>query len=80
MVGCGAPGWSGLSCRSAPHPDPRLVSAGMIREQLRCGVKQEPRTQIDVPCGRVMSDVSSMFIVYLLELYRWAGDTESVQR
>ncbi len=52
----------------------------MIREQLRCGVKQEPRTQIDVPCGRVMSDVSSMFIVYLLELYRWAGDTESVQR
>ena len=34
----------------------------------------------DAGCGRVMSDVSSMFILYLVELGRWSGDTATVVR
>ena len=30
--------------------------------------------KIDVGCGRTMSDVSSMFVVYLLELQQWYQD------
>ena len=33
---------------------------------------------IDTPCGRVMSDISSMFIVYILELYKWADDRQTL--
>ncbi|CAH1781975.1 unnamed protein product [Owenia fusiformis] len=49
------------------------LANGMIPEQLRCN-PSGPNKDIDIPCGRVMSDVSSMFIVYLLELYSWTGD------
>ena len=31
--------------------------------------------EVEFGCGRVMSDVSSMFIVYLLELQTWYQDT-----
>lgn len=48
------------------------MANGMIPEQLRCSAGGT-NSNIDIPCGRVMSDVSSMFIVYLLELYKWAG-------
>ena len=34
----------------------------------------------DAGCGRVMSDVSSMFILYLVELGRWGGDAATVAR
>ena len=34
---------------------------------------------IDKGCGRVMSDVSSMYIIYLVELLRWGGDSEIVK-
>ncbi|KAK6180933.1 hypothetical protein SNE40_008897 [Patella caerulea] len=52
------------------------LSDGMIPEQLQsnCFTKHFGNI-IDVPSGRIMSDVSSMFIVYLLELYRWENDT-----
>ena len=57
----------------------------MIKEQLRCGSTRSsdpsvsPATgQLDIPCGRQMSDVSSMFIVYIMELYKWANDTETL--
>lgn len=33
---------------------------------------------MDTPCGRMMSDVSSMFIHYLLEFLRWNDDVELV--
>ncbi|XP_064405275.1 uncharacterized protein LOC135350425 [Halichondria panicea] len=46
---------------------------GMIQEQLRCGCQSLPILPIEVEfgCGRAMSDVSSMFIVYLLEILQW---------
>ena len=34
-----------------------------------------PPQQVDAPGGRPMSDVSSMFITYLLELYTWTNDS-----
>jgi non-lysosomal glucosylceramidase len=40
---------------------------GMIQEQLGCGCTGAVPV-LDEACGRVMSDVSSQFIVYLLEL------------
>jgi len=42
-----------------------------------CMAKVDPN--LDRGCGRVMSDVSSMFIVYLLELYRWSDDAETLK-
>lgn len=48
---------------------------GMIPEQLRCNAGG-PTSEIDTPCGRVMSDVSSMLIVYILEMYQWGGDID----
>merc|ERR1719506_2310006 len=36
-------------------------------------------TNPDQPQGRIMSDSSSMFIVYLLELMRWSNDTRSLE-
>ncbi|XP_019862650.1 PREDICTED: uncharacterized protein LOC109591341 [Amphimedon queenslandica] len=57
------------------------ASNGMIHEQLRCGCMtmsdQSPR--VEYGCGRTMSDVSSMFIVYLLELLTWHDDPYSQQ-
>ena len=35
--------------------------------------------KLDQACGRVMGDVSSMFVVYLLELWQWTGDTSIVK-
>jgi len=57
---------------------------GMIVEQMACGCTQSPDAggAFDEGCGdnhgdaRVMSDVSSMFIVYLHELYKWGGDEQ----
>ncbi len=45
---------------------------GMLAEQI---LKNEP----DTPQGRVMADSTSMFIVYVLELYRWAADDVSLK-
>merc|ERR1719174_2595411 len=33
----------------------------------------------DSPQGRVMSDSSSMFVLYVLELLRWSGDRATLQ-
>lgn len=52
---------------------------GMIQEQLMCGCMTNVDSHFDRGCGRQMSDVSSMFIVYLLELYKWANDTEILE-
>eukprot|EP00927_Polykrikos_kofoidii_P071217 TRINITY_DN67517_c0_g1_i1.p1 TRINITY_DN67517_c0_g1~~TRINITY_DN67517_c0_g1_i1.p1 ORF type:complete len:1064 (+),score=165.60 TRINITY_DN67517_c0_g1_i1:141-3332(+) len=54
-------------------------SNGMLPEQLACGCMGGVDPNLDKGCGRVMSDVSSMYVVYLLELYKWANDTESVK-
>ncbi|CAD5124032.1 DgyrCDS12336 [Dimorphilus gyrociliatus] len=48
---------------------------GMIPEQLRCNAGG-PTSEIDTPCGRKMSDVSSMLMVYILEMYQWGGDVD----
>ncbi|ESO93556.1 hypothetical protein LOTGIDRAFT_161662 [Lottia gigantea] len=50
---------------------------GMIPEQLQSNCfTQHFGNKIDVPSGRVMSDVSSMFITYLLELLRWGNEQD----
>ena len=49
---------------------------GMIQEQLACGCMDAVPPKLDVPCGRTMGDVSSMFIVYLLELWQWTADED----
>ena len=51
---------------------------GMIQEQLGCGCTGAIPPKLDTPCGRVMGDVSSMFIVYLLELWQWGAVDASV--
>lgn len=55
-------------------------SDGMVPEQLACGCTGPIGRDLDKGCGRIMSDGSSMFIVYLLELYRWSGDAETLKR
>lgn len=45
---------------------------GMLAEQV---LNSDP----DSPQGRIMSDSSSMFILYVLELLRWGGDEESLR-
>ena len=47
------------------------LADGMIQEQLACGCMTATPPELDAPCGRVMGDVSSMFIVYLLEYIAW---------
>ena len=54
------------------------LANGMIPEQLACGCTSKIDPGLDKGCGRVMSDVSSMYITYVLELYRWQGDTETL--
>ncbi|XP_019852028.1 PREDICTED: uncharacterized protein LOC109581956 [Amphimedon queenslandica] len=56
-------------------------SNGMIQEQLRCGcmTMTDKSPRVDSGCGRAMCDVSSMFIVYLLELLTWHDDPYSQQ-
>eukprot|EP00759_Apiculatamorpha_spiralis_P003226 PhF_6_TR11553/c0_g1_i1/m.18566 len=44
---------------------------GMIQEQLACGCMGGIDPNFEYGCGRVMSDVSSMFVMYVYELYRW---------
>eukprot|EP01043_Picozoa_sp_COSAG02_P048866 COSAG02_NODE_4850_length_4905_cov_6.344985_1_plen_1001_part_00 len=51
---------------------------GMIPEQLACGCTSKIDPGLDKGCGRVMSDVSSMYITYILELYRWQNDTKTL--
>jgi len=55
-------------------------SDGMLNEQLACGCTGKLDHNFEHGCGRTMSDVSSMFIVYLLEMYRWGGDLEVVKQ
>lgn len=45
---------------------------GMLAEQIL-------NTVPDTPQGRIMSDSTSMFIVYVLELLRWSGDNVTLQ-
>ena len=52
---------------------------GMIPEQLMCGCTGGIDGDFDHGCGRKMSDVSSMYIIYLLELLKWANDTALVK-
>ena len=55
------------------------LADGMIQEQLGCGCEAAVPKIIDQACGRVMGDVSSMFVVYLLELHQWgAADNQTV--
>jgi uncharacterized protein (DUF608 family) len=49
---------------------------GMIQEQLACGCDTGVPAVLDAPCGRVMGDVTSMFIVYLLELWQWTANED----
>ena len=53
---------------------------GMIDEELRwsytCSSFNPRSPELDVPGGRDLVDVTSMFIVYLLELYQWGAVTE----
>jgi non-lysosomal glucosylceramidase len=51
---------------------------GMINEELGQGYLG-PVPQFDTPSGRVMSDVTSMFIMYVLELYKWSNDVASLE-
>ena len=67
-----------LSFLFLSHSNYQGLIAGMIQEQLRCGCGHIEGSVIDTPCGRVMSDVSSMFIVYILELYKWADDKQTL--
>eukprot|EP00039_Didymoeca_costata_P023556 m.7494 g.7494 ORF g.7494 m.7494 type:complete len:1006 (-) comp3723_c0_seq2:57-3074(-) len=55
------------------------LNNGMLTEQLACGCTSKIDPNLDVGCGRIMSDVSSMYIVYILELYRWQNDTETLK-
>lgn len=49
----------------------------MIIEQLRNGCfRMSTSTKLDIPQGRVMSDVTSMFILYFLELYKWSNNLD----
>lgn len=45
---------------------------GMLAEQIL-------NTAPDTPQGRIMSDSTSMFIFYILELAQWADDTETLK-
>ena len=45
---------------------------GMLAEQIL-------NTQPDMPQGRIMSDSTSMFIVYVLELYKWDADVVTLK-
>ena len=50
----------------------------MIQEQLATGC-MDAVPKLDTPGGRTMGDVSSMFIVYLLELWQWGNDETLVR-
>ena len=45
---------------------------GMLAEQI---LNKDP----DSPQGRIMSDGSSMFLMYVLELLRWTGDRATLE-
>ena len=55
-------------------PSTTTSVGGMIQEQLACGCMDAVPPKLDAPCGRTMGDVTSMFIVYLLELWQWTAD------
>lgn len=55
-------------------PTTNTSVGGMIQEQLACGCMDVVPPMLDSPCGRTMGDVTSMFIVYLLELWQWTAD------
>eukprot|EP01064_Diplonema_japonicum_P031942 TRINITY_DN5885_c0_g3_i1.p1 TRINITY_DN5885_c0_g3~~TRINITY_DN5885_c0_g3_i1.p1 ORF type:complete len:905 (+),score=206.99 TRINITY_DN5885_c0_g3_i1:218-2932(+) len=52
---------------------------GMIQEQLACGCMGGIDAGFEHGCGRVMSDVSTMYIIYLLELLKWNNDVAFVK-
>jgi len=56
------------------------LANGMVPEQLACGCTGAIDPGLDKGCGRTMSDVTSMYIVYVLELYRWQNDTETLTK
>eukprot|EP00494_Astrolonche_serrata_P032354 UN32623 len=51
---------------------------GMLPEQLACGcmgpIDGKFKGDVEHPCGRVMSDVTTMYIQYFWELYIWNND------
>ena len=55
------------------------LADGMVQEQLACGCMDATPPKLDAPCGRVMGDVSSMFIVYLYEYFQWGPVETSSQ-
>ena len=70
---------SKMQAWAAGQGDDERGARGMINEQLACGCMDAVPAKLDTPCGRVMGDVSSMFIVYLLEMYQWMNDTAAVR-
>ena len=54
------------------------ADAGMMQEQLACGCMGGIDVHFEHGCGRRMSDGSSMWLTYLLELYKWQNDTALV--
>eukprot|EP01064_Diplonema_japonicum_P033224 TRINITY_DN64_c1_g2_i1.p1 TRINITY_DN64_c1_g2~~TRINITY_DN64_c1_g2_i1.p1 ORF type:complete len:965 (+),score=272.99 TRINITY_DN64_c1_g2_i1:68-2962(+) len=52
---------------------------GMIQEQLACGCMAGIDSGFEHGCGRIMSDCSTMYIIYLLELLKWNDDTAFVK-
>ncbi|KAL1521790.1 hypothetical protein AB1Y20_021443 [Prymnesium parvum] len=51
---------------------------GMIQEQLACGCMDATPARLDRPCGRVMGDVSAMFVAYAYALWQWTADAPLV--
>ena len=68
--------WAKGQC--PPTSTDRNCEPGMIQEQLASGC-MDGVPQLDTPSGRTMGDVSSMFIVYLLELWQWGHDEDIVR-
>jgi len=49
----------------------------MIKEQFGCGCMADvPADPEAHGCGRIMSDVSSSFVIYNLEMLKWGNYTE----
>ena len=68
--------WAKGQC--PPNSTDSNCQPGMIQEQLATGC-MDGVPELDTPSGRTMGDVSSMFIVYLLELWQWGHDEAIVR-
>mmetsp|Transcript_14855 Transcript_14855/g.47769 ORF Transcript_14855/g.47769 Transcript_14855/m.47769 type:complete len:478 (+) Transcript_14855:1433-2866(+) len=69
-------GCEGRRCRTLSEAA-RLDASRGVLVAYRCGCMDGVPPRLDAPCGRVMGDVSSMFVVYLLEWWRWTADEPS---